>query len=421
MRRQEEEFLRQIHDHTDDDDLRLVFADWLEEIGDERAELIRVQCETARLEARQETRTPEEREHYERLKAHEAELVKLWRLSCLEELSSLGVQDVRFERGFVARMHLEGTDFLNRTKNLAEWAPAPTAVLWQKLPRQSAEPILRFLESPAFSTIHTLNLSRNNLGAAGVEALAGSPELSRIGSLSLAGNPIGGQSMKELARSPNLSGLTRLDLSEAQLSMVDARGLAQSSSLHQLKELLLNDNSIGDAGLRALSNAERLRTLRKLDVAENRFHQEGIRALADSPHLTDLQFLDVSFNEIGDQGLELLASAGNFGRLTELRLAQCEIGDAGMKQLINSPYLNRLTALELSANDIRNNIHALLKSPLMKRLKKLTLQHCGLDGDDVSPFVSEPNQLEILDLRGNLFGLYIREKLIETYGERVLL
>ncbi len=421
MRQQEEEFLRQIHNRPEDDDLRLVFADWLEEIGDERAELIRVQCETARLEARQEPLSPEQREHFERLKTHEAELARLWRESCLEELSPLGVRDVRFERGFVARMLLEGTDFLNRTKNLAEWAPAPTAVLWQKMPRQSAGPIQRFLDSPAFSTVHTLNLSRNHLGAAGVEALASSPQLARIGSLSLAGNVISGQNMRVLAQFPNLSGLTRLDLSETELSMVDARTLAQASSLHQLKELLLNANYIGDAGLRALTNAERLRTLRRLDVAENRFHLEGIRALTASAYLTDLQSLDVSVNEIGDAGLELLASAGNFGRLTELRLAQCEIRDAGIKHLINSPYLKRLKVLDLSANDIQGSIDTLVKSPLMEQLKTLVLEHCGLGGNDVSPFVNEPMRLEWLDLRGNLFGPYSRDKLIETYGERVLL
>ena len=37
-------FLRKIADHPDEELPRLIFADWLEEQGDPRAELIRVQC-----------------------------------------------------------------------------------------------------------------------------------------------------------------------------------------------------------------------------------------------------------------------------------------------------------------------------------------------------------------------------------------
>src|SRR5690606_36910749 len=150
-----EEFFRQIRLQPDADDIRLIFADWLEEIGDERAEFIRVQCECARWENAPDA---EHREQYRNLKAHEVELCGLWRGACLEELSPLGVKDVRFARGFVQRMHLEGAEFLPRTKNLMEWAPALRGVLWQKIPRQSAQPIERFLASPVCETLTTLNL-----------------------------------------------------------------------------------------------------------------------------------------------------------------------------------------------------------------------------------------------------------------------
>src|SRR5262245_52917155 len=47
-----EAFLRAICKNPDDDTPRLVFADWLQENGEEeRAEFIRVQCEAARLAA----------------------------------------------------------------------------------------------------------------------------------------------------------------------------------------------------------------------------------------------------------------------------------------------------------------------------------------------------------------------------------
>lgn len=49
----EQDFLLAIHENPDDDAPRLMFADWLSENGqDERAELVRVQCELDRLERR---------------------------------------------------------------------------------------------------------------------------------------------------------------------------------------------------------------------------------------------------------------------------------------------------------------------------------------------------------------------------------
>src|SRR5262249_17123054 len=41
-------FLAAIHAEPDADEPRLVFADWLEDHGDPRSELIRIQCEMAR-------------------------------------------------------------------------------------------------------------------------------------------------------------------------------------------------------------------------------------------------------------------------------------------------------------------------------------------------------------------------------------
>ncbi|MGE3819767.1 MAG: TIGR02996 domain-containing protein [Isosphaeraceae bacterium] len=48
--RNEADFLAALQDDPDDDGLRLVFADWLEERGDPRFEYVRVMVETARRE-----------------------------------------------------------------------------------------------------------------------------------------------------------------------------------------------------------------------------------------------------------------------------------------------------------------------------------------------------------------------------------
>ncbi len=413
MQRQEEEFFQQIRIRPDEEAIRLIFADWLEEIGDERAEFIRVQCECARSEPSTENRE---------LFGYEQELTKLWRDCCLEDLASLGVVDVRFVRGFIERASLKGAAFLTRTKKLAEWTPILRGVVWRKIPRISAEPIRRFFESPVFSTVTSLNLMRNNLGAAGVEALANSAGLANIQTLFLRENPIGGAGMQSLMKSPHLCGLTRWDLTETQLSPVDARSIAQANSLFQIEELELNQNHIGDAGLRAIANTARLGTLRKLMLGHNQIAYEGIRALADSPHLTDLQVLDLSLNEIGDAGLELMASASNYARLTELKLMGCGLKKAGLCALANSQYLTRLEHLDLSHNPLRNELTMLLDSRVVQSLKILNLRHCGLDTQNVRSLMSDSLMLEKLDLRENpLIPPPARDRLREKYAERVLL
>ena len=43
-------FLHEIAANPDDESARLIYADWLEDRGDARAEFVRVQCELARQE-----------------------------------------------------------------------------------------------------------------------------------------------------------------------------------------------------------------------------------------------------------------------------------------------------------------------------------------------------------------------------------
>src|SRR5205823_9469231 len=66
----EKEFLADIREHPDDDAPRLIYADWLDDHGDEaRAEFIRVQCALAR-QARPERRAELERREHELLSAN---------------------------------------------------------------------------------------------------------------------------------------------------------------------------------------------------------------------------------------------------------------------------------------------------------------------------------------------------------------
>lgn len=93
MTTDEDAFLDGIRAQPDDDALRLVYADWLEERGDPRAELVRVQCELARLDVRRSRRRELERRERELIGEHFDE----W----IAPLMDAGAASVRIERGLI--------------------------------------------------------------------------------------------------------------------------------------------------------------------------------------------------------------------------------------------------------------------------------------------------------------------------------
>src|SRR5437016_4037405 len=95
----DESFLQAIVEDPDDDGLRLVFADWLEERGDPRGEFIRLQCELARLPKSDQRRAP--------LEARAAELLEQHEEAWLGPLRSW-LLDWEFGRGFVERASIRG-------------------------------------------------------------------------------------------------------------------------------------------------------------------------------------------------------------------------------------------------------------------------------------------------------------------------
>ena len=90
---QDEDFIRGILAYPEDDAPRLVHADWLEEQGQaERAELIRVQCELARL--------PAGDSHREALSQRQRQLLDQHAYQWGEPLQDL-VDEFDFRRGYV--------------------------------------------------------------------------------------------------------------------------------------------------------------------------------------------------------------------------------------------------------------------------------------------------------------------------------
>jgi len=253
-------FLQAILDHPEADAPRLVYADWLEEQGEPLAELVRVQCQLARLGESDPTR--------DRLLDRQEKLLEHFGALWSGPLQELGLAG-RFDRG----LH-EVT--VTGARTLLDAAERLFALPW----------VLH---------VHLRDgaLDRNTL-----RALAQSPVLKRIRNLDLNRSHITNDGIEILCHSPFRGRLTKLRLGHTQISSRAVRMLVSSLDLASLVELSLPFNGISVGGAFHLSRCPQLSRLQKLDLSNNRILSMGAIYLAESRFLNQLQLLDVRGNNI---------------------------------------------------------------------------------------------------------------------------
>jgi uncharacterized protein (TIGR02996 family) len=231
----------------DDDALRLVFADWLEEHGEgQRAEFIRLQCEIARMTGTEEQLTS--------LANREKELWQTHGPSWCEELPKWVRYKVSFRRGFPTILSCTPRQWLGARGLLAR-APIQTLTI-QKLDMST---MAAFAATAHLAGVRALQVS----------AYSHSERVRTI---------------EHLSGSACASGLRLLDLHRGGRTYnstagdVVARALA-ASNLSRLECLRLSFCEIGPAGIEALAAAPVLSSLRKLDLSDNSLGVEGALAL----------------------------------------------------------------------------------------------------------------------------------------------
>jgi uncharacterized protein (TIGR02996 family) len=233
-----------IRAHPDEDTPRLVFADWLQEHGDEaRAEFIRLQCQIARLPDDHKTRRKVRPglEHRERVlstanREHWAEPLFriLTRPGPGTKLESW-VLGVRFRRGFVSGLQLDldgahrvttaGPDLeplddlavsiwhRNNPKKLAEvFASEAAGCIVRFMLRGAADDGVAAVVAGAHTRLKHLSFALGEVTDAGATALAQWPRAAGLVSLNLVENRIGDRGAEALADSPHLGGLAELNL-----------------------------------------------------------------------------------------------------------------------------------------------------------------------------------------------------------------
>jgi uncharacterized protein (TIGR02996 family) len=427
----ETDFLRSIHETPDDDDLRLVFADWLEDNGDPRGELMRVQVEFARR--------PGDRELQARNRALLAEHAEGW----LGPLRSK-IDQFAFVRG---TLHLWATGKTLLGKHLEDpamqavcrWVEAlrvamnteePVAFLenFPHLTRLDFSPSWRLVRGqweqlvglPALICLRTLCLT----GIAERETLqiiTRAASLPRLRSLDLGDNHLGPQAIQELASAANLPALAVLNLRSNNIGEEGMLYLGASPLMRQLQVLDLNQNSLTDNAVRTLVEVAEQEDLplMVLRLSQNGLDEESLVALTRAPGFSRLAHLEMTGTRVGDMGLQALAASEHLGALTALRLSYTRAGDEGVEALARSPRMSRLTCLELSnCPGVRDDaVIALADSPGSAGLMRLELEGCPLTDEAGWALARSPSLNRITHLRlSSRFGSSVRDALRTRFG-----
>ena len=307
------ELMKRVFEAPDDDQPRMVIADWLQQQGDPLGELIAVQLEIARLDV-----VPKS------LRDREESLLVAFRGRWLGEV--VGV-DVTFERGFADTVKLELPFEREMLDKVIDASPLLRTIVFghsYRYNRPWEHASLRALQH--VSGLHMGGFELDEVGLAALLALD-LPRLSRLGLRSMALLPA---HVKKL--------VTR-----------------------QWRELDLHANSIGSRGVDYLAHQHELVTL---DIGSNGVTEAGVQVLSQLPLRTlslrrsDIVRVPGKFSQLA--ALDLSAcnllpkhfAAYDMPALVELSLRETGLTDMGLQMLADSPLAKRLERLDLASNSL---------------------------------------------------------------------
>jgi uncharacterized protein (TIGR02996 family) len=341
--------LKAVYAHPDDDTPRLVFADFVEENGDsDRAALIRLQCEQARLKP--------QAKRYKELTA----LLKPLLAKARKRIEPLP-EDARYtlRRGFV---RLEGEfGYLDDVGSL----PARFAALFRDGWVESVA--MRFLPLDGLhggavallSHVGEIDVSTFPMAEDTMIGLAAVSTPGHIGRLARVRVHRNSQkTFDKLVRAAageevSLAAHLGADRRHGSLTPATYDLLLRTGRLCGARRMTLGGIGLGDEQLRTLLDTADLSDLRELWLSGWTLSRDGVAALANSPNLnrlTELNFHAVPLGQTAGAFDELAANSG-LRNVETLRLVGCGLGDAGARTLAKSRCLPKLKRLELTRNE----------------------------------------------------------------------
>ena len=387
-------FWLDIAEHPDDDALRLILADWLEDHGDEaQAEFIRVQIRRSRL--------PLDDAEQPALARREAELLARYSARWAGDLA-ICASDWVFRRGLIEGVQV---GLINLLLEYLHQQPLPLRSLhWDRLGQLRHPDDLAIL-----GTLREMQASYVSFPAEELAAILRSPHLRSLRRLHLqAVHLLGPLTVEMLLYSPWVSQLEHLNVSMNHLSAESIRLFTQATCLPQLRELVVSFNeSIGNQGIMRLLRSPLAQQLSLLDVTDTGLTGQGVRQLVNLPQLAGLEVLRIGNNDLGGSGAEALLQSPHLSGLRQLDLSSTRLGLRGLRALSERPVLPQLEELKLSnALPTLEALRILLCAPTLRSLQRLDLGNNSMLDERGARLLVEkgPWPWRVLDLRACQLG-----------------
>ncbi len=395
-----EDFLQAIAESPDEDAIRLVFADWLEENGDpDRAEFIRLQCEIEMMDMFTSGRR--------RL------LQREWLLVCYFSEKWIRDDRLHFSRnGYAVRLDSRRGNLFRRgfpdvlCFNTPQKFFAAAPRVFPRRPIANIEFLTVYShawdQDPWFENTRRFIIGRAKGTNYGHEQPHGtdfpdpeefrqvvnSPWFSRLKSFTLNDIYCDHQCLRVLSSSSGAQNLRGLDLAESYSIKGDVWGaLVEGLGLTNLESLRVDECELDESGLHALVNSSAFPNLRRLSYechgGRTDYHlgTEGVRIICESNGLPNLQELNLNYQRGGAEGLRLLAQWPGLARITRLELSNFHLQaywvaetdedlEYGWNAFVHSPYWGNLRELVVSGGGLEE-LEALLDGPNLRTLRVL--------------------------------------------------
>ena len=234
----EDYFLDEIRRDRASDEPRLIYADWLEEQGDSRAQLIRVQCELAQLVAH------DPRRHA--LECCERDLLSMHRSQWCSPLSRVGISAFEYCRGFVERCRFDCSHFLHLADEMLATVPVVAELAFDRVPEADAPALAeRLAKLDPRLRLESLGLQGCKFSAADIERLASSSLTESLCSLNLSWNMCVGERGVEALASVRWPRLRVLDLRGICIGPGAARRIVEANAWPDLRLMLVSGSHFG--------------------------------------------------------------------------------------------------------------------------------------------------------------------------------